>query len=111
MPTLKFKTVKDRTVPVTNNHDIDPQGWRSHIASQNLMEGDEFIMRGEPNILVEKIRRNEGKGTVIVTFSNGMKRKYEWNARVSIVETKYRNLFRRNSLRRRGYPNFYLRNA
>ena len=41
---------------------------RSRIASQNLMEGDEFLLRGEPSLFVESIRRNEDKGTVSVTL-------------------------------------------
>jgi hypothetical protein len=81
--------------------------YRSRIASQNIMEGDEFIMRGEPNIFVETVKRNEDKGTVIVAFSNGTKRKFVWNAKASIVETTERNLFRRNSLRKQGYPNYF----
>ena len=41
---------------------------RSYIAVQNFMEGDEFVMRGEPNIFVEKIVRNEKAGSVKVVF-------------------------------------------
>lgn len=80
---------------------------RSRIAAQNLMEGDEFVMAGEPNIFVEKIRRNEDNGTVFVTFSNGMKRKYTWGSKALIIETPVRNAYRRNSLRRNGYQNYY----
>jgi hypothetical protein len=79
---------------------------RSYIFAQNFMEGDEFVMRGEPNIFVEKIVRNEAKNTVTVTFDNGMKRKYIWNDRALIIETPSRNSYRRNSLRRNGYPNY-----
>ena len=81
--------------------------YRSRIAAQNIMEGDEFILRGEPNILIDSVRRNEEKGTVIVTFEGGTKRKFMWNAKASIVETPERNLFRRNSLRKQGYPNYF----
>jgi hypothetical protein len=70
------------------------------------MEGDEFVMRGEPNIFGEKIVRNEAKNTVVVTFDNGMKRKYTCNDRALIIETPSRNSYRRNSLRRNGYPNY-----
>lgn len=84
-----------------------PNAYRSRIAAQNIMEGDQFILRGEPNILVDSVKRNEDKGTVIVTFEGGEKRKFGWNAKVSIVETPERNLFRRNSLRRNGYPNYF----
>lgn len=80
---------------------------RSRVAAQNLMEGDEFVMRGEPNIFVEKIRRNEDLGFVTVTFSNGMKRKYSWGYKALIIETPSRHSFRRNTLRRAGYPNYY----
>ena len=79
---------------------------RSRIASQNLMEGDECLMRGAPSIRVQSIRRSEANRTVTVTFDNGTKRKFEWDERVSIVETSERHLYRRNSLRRRGYPNY-----
>jgi hypothetical protein len=81
--------------------------YRSRIAAQNIMEGDEFILRGEPNIMIDSIRRNEEKGTVLVTFEGGTKRKFAWNDKVSIVETPERNLFRRNSLRKQGYPNYF----
>lgn len=80
---------------------------RSRVAAQNLMEGDEFIMHGEPNIFVDRVSRNEDKGTVLVTFSNGMKRKYSWGYKALIVETPSRHSFRRNTLRRAGYPNYY----
>lgn len=79
---------------------------RSRIASQNLMEGDEFLLRGEPSLFVESIRRNEDKGTVNVTFDNGTRRKFVWDQKVSIVETPARNSYRRNSLRRNDYPNY-----
>lgn len=79
---------------------------RSRIAAQNLMEGDQFVMLGEPNIFIEKITRNEDNGTVFVTFDSGMKRKYSWGHKVLIIETADRKSFRRNSLRRNGYPNY-----
>jgi hypothetical protein len=41
-----------------------------------------------------------------VTFDNGMKRKYSWGHKALILETAERNSFRRNSLRRNGYPNY-----
>lgn len=82
-------------------------GNRSWVAAQNLMEGDEFVMHGEPNIFVEKVRRNEEKGIVSVTFSNGMKRKYTWGRKALIIETAARHAYRRNSLRRNGYPNYF----
>lgn len=81
-------------------------GNRSWIAAQNIMEGDEFVMHGEPNIFVEKVRRNEDNGTVTVTFSNNMKRKYSWGRKALIIETAARHAYRRNSLRRNGYPNY-----
>ena len=79
---------------------------RSRIASQNLMEGDEFLLRGEPSLFVQSIRRNEDKGTVSVTFDNGTKRRFAWGDKVSIRETPERHSFRRNSLRRNDYPNY-----
>lgn len=100
-------TVISKTVNAVNNKFDTLNAWRSKVAAQNLMEGDEFIMRGEPNIFVEKVHRNETKGTVLVTFSNGMKRKYTWNRKASIVETPNRHAYRRNSLRRNGYPNYF----
>jgi hypothetical protein len=93
-------------ITTVSNKSDTKNAYRSRIAAQNLMEGDEFIMRGEPNVFVTKISRNEDKGTVLVTFSNGMKRKYSWDRKASIVETPTRNRFRRNSLRRNGYPNY-----
>jgi hypothetical protein len=80
---------------------------RSRIAVQNIMEGDEFLMRGEPSIFVEKIVRNEQKNTVTVSFDNDTRRRYTWGAKVSINETRERNAYRRNSLRRNGYPNYF----
>lgn len=82
-------------------------GNRSYIAAQNLMEGDEFVMRGEPNIFVETVRRSEERNTVTVTFNNGMKRKYTWGDKALIIETPSRHSYRRNSLRRNGYPNYF----
>ena len=79
---------------------------RSRIASQNLMEGDEFLLRGEPSLFVQAIRRNEDKGTVNVTFDNGTRRKFVWGQKVSITETPERHAYRRNSLRRNDYPNY-----
>lgn len=79
---------------------------RSRIAAQNIMEGDEYIMRGEPNIYVESIKRNEDKGTVRVTFDDGSVRKFVWDQRVLINETPERHSYRRNSLRRNDYPNY-----
>ena len=80
---------------------------RSRIAVQNIMEGDEFLMRGEPSLFVSKITRNEQKNTVTVSFDNGTRRRYTWGAKVSINETRERNAYRRNSLRRNGYPNYF----
>lgn len=82
---------------------------RSRIAAQNLMEGDEVLMRGAPSVFVERIARSEARGTVTVTYSNGTRRKFEWDERVSIGETPQRHLYRRNSLRRNGYPNYLKR--
>ena len=79
---------------------------RSRIASQNLMEGDEFLLRGEPSLFVQAIRRNEDKGTVNVTFDNGTRRKFVWGQKVSITETPERHAYRRNSLRRNDYTNY-----
>jgi hypothetical protein len=80
--------------------------YRSRIAAQNLMEGDTFIMRGEPNLSVWHIKRNEKKGIIVVSLSDETYRTFDWNDKVSIVETPDRNRFRRNSLRRYGYPNY-----
>lgn len=87
--------------------------YRSRIAAQNLMEGDTFIMRGEPNLQVFSVRRNEKNGTIKVTLSDESNRTFDWNDKVSIVETPARHSFRRNSLRRNGYPNYlnYIANA
>lgn len=78
---------------------------RSRIAAQNLMEGDEFLLRGEDSIFVESIKRNEAKGTVVVSFDDGDVRRFQWDQKVSIDETPERQAFRRN-LRRNGYPNY-----
>ena len=93
MPTM---TTNGRNVRIKN---------RSRIAAQNLMEGDEFLMRGAPNIRVVRISRSE-LDSVTVTFDDGTKRKFEWDNRVSIVETPERHRYRRNSLRRNGYRNY-----
>jgi hypothetical protein len=42
-----------------------------------------------------------------VTFSNNMKRKYSWGRKALIIETAARHAYRRNSLRRNGYPNYF----
>lgn len=106
MPTnSKRQNTSTRTTRTLTKSDT-ANGVRSHISAQNLMEGDEFVMRGEPNIFVESVRRNEEKGTVSVTFSNGMKRRYEWNSKALIMEYPERHAYRRNSLRRNGYKNY-----
>lgn len=79
---------------------------RSRIAAQNLLEGDEFLLRGEPSLQVDSIRRNEDKATVRVSFTNGTTRKFVWGQKVSVAETPERHSFRRNSLRRQDYPNY-----
>ena len=80
---------------------------RSRIAVQNIMEGDEFLLRGEPSLFVSKVSRNEAKNTVTITFEDGSRRRYDWGAKVSINETSDRHSYRRNSLRRNGYPNYF----
>lgn len=94
MPTM---TVNGPNVRIKN---------RSRIAAQNIMEGDEFLLRGQPSLIVDSITRNEDKGFVKVTFEGGETRRFAWNSKVSIKETAERNAFRRNSLRRYGYPNY-----
>jgi len=101
MPTTTVRQNRKSTSRRSNN------SRRSYVFAQNLMEGDEFVMRGEPNTFVAAIRRNETKGTVNVTFTNGNKRRYSWNNRALIMETNDRNLYRRNSLRRNGYRNYF----
>jgi hypothetical protein len=93
------------TIMATNARNVRIEN-RSRIAAQNLMEGDEVLMRGELSVFVERISRSEARGTVTVTYSNGTRRKFEWNERVSIGETPQRHLYRRNSLRRKGYRNY-----
>jgi len=92
------------TTMATNGRNVRIRN-RSRIAAQNLMEGDEFLMRGAPNIRVVRISRSE-LCSVTVTFDNGTKRKFEWDDRVSIAETPDRHRYRRNSLRRNGYKNY-----
>ena len=93
-------------VPCIANADL---AYRSKIQAQNFMVGDEFVMYNESNIYVTKVTRNEDLATVRVTFSNGMRRKYIWGRFAMIMETRSRNLYRRNSLRRNGYrPNYLL---
>jgi hypothetical protein len=85
---------------------------RVRIAAQNMLEGDEFLLRGEPSLFVESISRNESKGTVRVRFENGEIRTFDWNQKVSIKEkSDHRASFRRNTLRRAGYPNYYTYSA
>lgn len=96
------------TYPMTTNGRNVRILTRSRIAAQNLMEGDEFLLRGEPSLFVDSICRNEDKGTVRVRFENGVTRVFGWNQRVSIKEKSlHRHRFRRNTLRRAGYPNYY----
>jgi len=63
-----------------------------------------------PNVKIKnrsRISRNEAKNTVTITFDDGTRRRYTWGAKVSIKETSERNAYRRNSLRRNGYPNYF----
>jgi len=85
---------------------------RIRVAAQNMLEGDEFLLRGEPSLFVESITRNESRGTVRVRFENGEIRTFEWNQKVSLKEKSgHRAAFRRNTLRRAGYPNYYTYSA
>ena len=85
---------------------------RIRVAAQNMLEGDEFLLRGEPSLFVESIARNENKGTVRVRFESGEVRHFEWDQKVSLKEkSAHRAAFRRNTLRRAGYPNYYTYSA
>jgi len=85
---------------------------RIRVAAQNMLEGDEFLLRGEPSLFVESIARNENKGTVRVRFESGEIRTFDWNQKVSLKEkSDHRAAFRRNTLRRAGYPNYYTYSA
>jgi hypothetical protein len=96
---------------LTNGRNIRIQN-RIRVAAQNILEGDEFLMRGEPSLFVESITRNENKGTVRVRFENGETRTFDWDQKVSLKEkSAHRAAFRRNTLRRAGYPNYYTYSA
>jgi hypothetical protein len=96
-------TTNGRNVKITN---------RIRIAAQNMLEGDEFLLRGEPSLFIESISRNESRGTVRVRFENGEIRTFDWDQKVSIKEkSDHRASFRRNTLRRAGYPNYYAYSA
>jgi hypothetical protein len=96
---------------LTNGRNIRIQN-RIRVAAQNILEGDEFLMRGEPSLFVESISRNENKGTVRVRFECGETRTFDWNQKVSLKEkSPHRAAFRRNTLRRAGYPNYYTYSA
>ena len=96
-------TTNGRNVKITN---------RIRVAAQNMLEGDEFLLRGEPSLFVESITRNEARGTVRVRFENGEIRTFEWDQKVSLKEkSAHRAAFRRNTLRRAGYPNYYTYSA
>jgi hypothetical protein len=96
---------------LTNGRNIRIQN-RIRVAAQNILEGDEFLMRGEPSLFVETITRNENKGTVRVRFECGETRTFDWDQKVSIKEkSAHRAAFRRNTLRRAGYPNYYTYSA
>ena len=96
-------TTNGRNVKIAN---------RTRIAAQNMLEGDEFLLRGEPSLFVESISRNENKGTIRVRFECGEIRTFDWNQKVSIKEkSDHRASFRRNTLRRAGYPNYYTYSA
>jgi len=85
---------------------------RIRVAAQNMLEGDEFLLRGEPSLFVESITRNESKGTVRVRFECGESRTFAWDQKVSLKEkSAHRAAFRRNTLRRAGYPNYYTYSA
>jgi len=96
-------TTNGRNIKITN---------RIRVAAQNMLEGDEFLLRGEPSLFVESISRNESRGTVRVRFENGEIRTFEWDQKVSLREkSAHRAAFRRNTLRRAGYPNYYTYSA
>lgn len=96
-------TTNGRNIKITN---------RIRVAAQNMLEGDEFLLRGEPSLFVESISRNESRGTVRVRFENGEIRTFEWDQKVSLKEkSAHRAAFRRNTLRRAGYPNYYTYSA
>lgn len=96
---------------LTNGRNIRIQN-RIRVAAQNILEGDEFLMRGEPSLFVESITRNENKGTVRVRFECGETRTFAWDQKVSLKEkSSHRAAFRRNTLRRAGYPNYYTYSA
>jgi siroheme synthase (precorrin-2 oxidase/ferrochelatase) len=96
-------TTNGRNVKIAN---------RIRIAAQNMLEGDEFLLRGEPSLFIESISRNESRGTVRVRFENGEIRTFDWDQKVSIKEkSDHRASFRRNTLRRAGYPNYYAYSA
>jgi hypothetical protein len=96
---------------LTNGRNIRIQN-RIRVAAQNILEGDEFLMRGEPSLFVESITRNENKGTVRVRFECGETRTFAWDQKVSLKEkSAHRAAFRRNTLRRAGYPNYYTYSA
>ena len=96
-------TTNGRNVKIAN---------RIRIAAQNMLEGDEFLLRGEPSLFIESISRNESRGTVRVRFENGEIRTFDWDQKVSIKEkSDHRAAFRRNTLRRAGYPNYYAYSA
>ncbi len=80
---------------------------RTRIVAQNMLETDEFLMRGEPSLFVKSIKRNPTKGTVKVSFDCGEVRTFDWNQKVSIkTKSAHRENFRRNTLRKQGYPNY-----
>lgn len=100
------KNSNSYTVTLANGKRKAMQRNRSRISAQNLMEGDECLLRGGVSLYVHEISRNEAKGTVKVFFDDGNRWNLTWDQKVSIRETPERHAYRRNSLRRNGYPNY-----
>jgi hypothetical protein len=78
-------------------------GIRTRVTPQNILPGDEFYMRGEPNATVYSVNPCEDGNTITVLKNNGeaFSRFYSEEKRVSIVEYPHTKA-RRRTLSRNG---------
>lgn len=78
-------------------------GVRTRVTPQNILPGDEFYMRGEPNATVYAVDPSTDGNTITVLKNNGeaFVRFYSAEKRVSIVEYPHTKA-RRRTLSRNG---------
>lgn len=79
---------------------------RVRVPARKAMEGDEFLLRGEPSLTIQKVQRNEARQTVRLTFTDGTSRRYGWDDKISVVDSTPERARARRNLARNGYPRY-----